>query len=329
MAKKSSAAIKKALDFLNKEGKRKPGRREMEFVSTGLINLDRTIGGGLVRGRIYELAGRESSGKTTLALEIVKAYQKLGQVVVFVDFECSLDIGYAEKIGVDISEDGFIFDQPQTLEDGLAVGEALIKSGAVGLVVVDSVAAMVPEKELEGSKAIAQQARAFGPEIRKYVSLLHETKTTGLFINQTRATLNSFRAGITTPGGDALKFFASARLFLTAGKSKVLDQAIHMKCRVWKAKVPGGEPWGLSEYEIRYGHGIVRELEILDIAKDKDLISERAGIFTLKNGGKDKKIKGRAKMMELLKSEAVKKWILSKEKAEDTKEKDEEKDEQQ
>jgi len=309
MSKKKSSDVKKVLDLLDKEGIRRPGKRSMDRVATGLVAFDESVGGGLVRGRIYEIAGNESAGKTTFTLECAKAIQALGQAVVYLDYEHALDIDYAESIGLDVSEDMFIFDQPQTLQGGLEVGYKLIESGVVGMVIVDSVAAMVPSKELDGSEAIAQQARAFSAPLRKYIGMLSRTNTIALFVNQVRADLSTWGSGMTTPGGKALKFFASVRMFLSARKSKAYDNGIRTKISIWKSKV-SMEQRGKSEYEIRPGVGVVREEELLDIAKEKGLISERAGIFKIKNGDDDKSFRGREKLMEFLKDERARDWIL-------------------
>lgn len=300
-------AINRVLKALDKDGRRKPGKRTKDVVGTGLIELDRSLGGGLVRGKMYEAAGMEQSGKTTLAFEMAKVFQALGEYVVYIDFEHALDAEYAAAVGVNMEEPHLIFEQPSTLEDGLGVGYDFIQSGAVGLVIVDSVAGMLPKKEQEGKRAPAQHARAFGPEVRKWISMLAETNTVGWFINQTRATLNQYNP-ITTPGGAALKYAASVRLFLTAGKSKIYDDGIHTKIRIWKNK-QSKDQRGISEYEIRPMIGIVREEEILAIAKKKNLVSERSGIFKIR----DKKIRGRDKALALLQDEKMKAWVLDEE----------------
>lgn len=306
MAKKADKALQKALDVLDEQGARRPGRRKTERFLTGLVRLDESIGGGIVKGRIYEIAGNETAGKTTLALEVVKAIQAQGSAAVYLDFEHALDPAYAARIGVGISEDKFVFDQPETLQDGLLVGLELIGSGAVGVVVIDSVAAMVPESELEDSKAPAQQARAFGPELRKYIGVLSKTGTAALFVNQVRASFKKWEK-FTTPGGKGLKYFASVRLFLSAGKSKVYDDGIRTKISVWKNKTSVDQR-GKSEYEIRPIAGIVRSEEILDIAKKKGLVSERAGIFTAGS----RKIRGRETMLKYLEDERLREWVLTK-----------------
>lgn len=312
MTTSRSKDIAKVLKALEKAGTRKPGKRTKDIVPTGLIGFDRSVGGGLVRGRIYELAGNQSTGKTTFAFECIKAFQSLGEYAAFIDFEHALDLDYAAAVGVSTEEPNLLFEQPTTLESGLGVGYELIKSGAVGIVVVDSVAGMMPESEAAGKKAPAQQARAFGPEVRKYISLLAETNTVGLFINQTRVDFNLFASGITTPGGSALKFFSSVRMFMTAGKSKVYDDGIHSKIRIWKNK-QSPDQRGISEYEIRPMLGIIRAEEVLAIGKEKGLITDRAGIFKVR----DKTIRGREKMLEILNDEKMKDWIINGKKEEE------------
>ena len=315
MASKSS--LKRALNLLDKHGARSPGKRTKDFVPTGLIGFDESIGGGLVKGRIYEVAGMEQAGKTTFVCECIKAIQALGQTVLYNDYEHVFDINYAEDMGVDISEEMFIFEQPKTLEAGMAVSRALIETGDIGMDATDSVAAMVAKMEIEadekGKNQPAMQARAFGPKLKQYIQLLSSTGTIGIFVNQVRADFSKWGSGLATPGGKALKFFASSRMFMSAGKSKVYDDGIHAKIRIWKNK-QSPDQRGLSEYEIRPSKGIVREEELLDIGKKKGLIKERGGIFKIK----DKSIRGREKMMEALQDDRIREWIVSNETTEDS-----------
>jgi len=309
---KPSKAIQKALAVLEKRGLRRPGKREIEFMPTGLIGLDKSIGGGLVKGRVYEVAGQESAGKTTLILECIKSVQSMGLAVAYNDYEHALDMRYVEDMGVDVSEDAFIFEQPDTLEDGMAVSATLIETGAIGMVVDDSVAAMVSKlenelTEIKKKDRPAVVASKFGPRLRQYIGLLNRSNTIGVFINQVRADFGTWGTGITTPGGKALKFFASARLFLSAGKSKIYEDGIHTRVRVWKNK-QSADQRGVSEYEIRPSLGIVREEELLAIAKEKGIISERGGFFKVED--QEKRIRGRAKILEMLKDEQVKQRIL-------------------
>jgi len=313
--KPKQSVLGAAAEDLKKKGLHRPGKRTVEVFKTGLIAFDKGFGGGLVRGKIYEIAGRESTGKTTLCTEIAKQIQRqLKKAVVYLDFEHSYDVAYAAAMGLEVDDpDAFIFDQPNSLEDGLKVGRRLIETGKVGAVVVDSVAGMSPKSEIkvnkkgEESSAPAQQAQAFGPEIRKYISLLANTNTIGLFVNQTRVKFATWgKSGTTTPGGSALKFFASGRMMLFCRRSKVHpEDGKRTKICIWKNKTLGGVCQD-SEYEIRPMMGILREEELLEIAQNAGIITDKQGYYTLAG----KKFRGREKILEVLRDERVRKWIL-------------------
>ena len=307
---KRASALSRAASSLEKDGLRRPGRTEPEILPTGLVKFDEALGGGLVRGRIYEVAGSEQRGKTTLALEICRIVQEvLGLAVVYSDYEHALEFDYAKRVGVNMSKDKFLFEQPDVLEDGLYVGRKFIESAGVGVSVLDSVAGMIPQSEHDNKGGTAAVARAFGPELRKYVALLAKTQTIGIFVNQTRTTFKNWMAAETTPGGKALKFFASVRMFCYGGKSSVEPWrkigGLRSKMYIKKNKILGGGR-GSAEYEILPDRGIVKEYEILEIAKKKELITERLGIYTLGS----RKFRGLDTILEVMKNEEVREWIL-------------------
>jgi len=302
---KPKGKLDAALKALTKQGLRRPGRTKHEVVPTGLIGFDAGIGGGLVRGRIYEIAGNESTGKTTLALEIAKAFLNRGQAVVYNDYEHALDPAYAEAMGVRVVD--LVFEQPDSLEGGMAVGKKLIETGQVGLAIVDSVAAMQTISEGKGSIAPAQVPRALGPILKDYVGLLSRTQTVGLFINQVRTKFAVYGAsGIETPGGRALKYLASARMFLTARRSKLFPGGIRTKVSVWKNKTNGGICLP-SEVEIVPMRGVVREQELLELAVVAEVVvTDGVGNYVI-NGHK---IKGRERVLAALRTDKGRTWVM-------------------
>jgi recombination protein RecA len=250
----------------------------VEVISTGSPSLDLALGvGGLPRGRIIEIFGPESSGKSTLALETIAEAQKRGGNVAFIDAEHALDPEYAKRIGVDIKK--IIISQPDSGEDALNLVERLVKSGLFDVIVVDSVAALAPKAELEGEIGdhfIGLQARLISQALRKLTALISKTKTILIFLNQTRAQIGAMiGAQETTPGGKALKFYASVRIELKKiGQIKRGDEiiGIKVKARVVKNKV--APPFKTAEIEIYYGDGISYEADLLNLGEKLGVIKK-------------------------------------------------------
>lgn len=251
---------------------------DVEVISTGSPSLDLALGvGGLPRGRIIEIFGPESSGKSTLALETIAEAQRRGGNVAFIDAEHALDPEYAKRIGVDIKK--IIISQPDSGEDALNLVERLVKSGLFDVIVVDSVAALAPKAELEGEIGdhfIGLQARLISQALRKLTALISKTKTILIFLNQTRAQIGAM-IGVqeTTPGGKALKFYSSVRIELKKiGQIKRGDEiiGIKIKARVVKNKV--APPFKTAEIEIYYGEGISYEADLLNLGEKLGIIKK-------------------------------------------------------
>jgi recombination protein RecA len=251
-------------------------------ISTGSIGLDAALGvGGVPRGRVVEIYGPESSGKTTLALHVLAEAQKLGGVAAFIDAEHALDPIYSRKLGVDI--DNLLVSQPDTGEQALEIAETLVRSGAVDVVVIDSVAALVPRAEIEGEMGDAHmglQARLMSQALRKLTGTISKSRTSVVFINQIRMKLGvMFGNPETTTGGRALKFYASQRLDIRrVGSVKSGDQTIGNRTRVRVVKNKLAPPFRDAEFEIIYGEGISREAELLDLAVEHNVV-EKSGTW--------------------------------------------------
>ncbi|MFA7192140.1 MAG: recombinase RecA [Candidatus Paceibacterota bacterium] len=270
---------------------------DVNTISTGSVGLDMALGvGGLPRGRIIEIFGPESSGKTTLALHVVAEAQKTGGVCAYIDAEHAMDPDYAAKLGVKINE--LLISQPDTGEQGLEITESLIRSGKIDVIVIDSVAALTPKDEIEGDMGqshVGKQARLMSQALRKLTAIVAHSKTVVIFINQIRMQIGiMFGNPETTPGGKALKFYTSVRLDIRRiAQIKKGEDVVGSRTRVKVVKNKVAAPFKQTEFDILYGEGISREGEIIALGEKLGLIDKAGASYSMKNKEGEKVPMGR------------------------------------
>ena len=276
--------------------------RDVDVISTGSLGLDIALGiGGLPRGRVVEIYGPESSGKTTLTLQVISEAQKLGGTAAFIDAEHALDPGYAGQLGVNV--DDLLVSQPDTGEQALEIADMLVRSGAIDIVVIDSVAALTPKAEIEGEMGDAHvglQARLMSQALRKLTANIKRSNTLVIFINQIRMKIGvMFGNPETTTGGNALKFYASVRMDIRRiGSIKKGDEVAGSETRVKVVKNKVAPPFRQAEFDIMYGTGISREGEILELGVHHDIVEKTGAWYTYKG---DRLGQGRDNAREFLK----------------------------
>jgi recombination protein RecA len=276
--------------------------RDIEAISTGSLGLDIALGiGGLPRGRVIEIYGPESSGKTTLTLQVIAEAQKLGGTAAFVDAEHALDPGYAEKLGVNVDE--LLVSQPDTGEQALEITDMLVRSGSIDIVVVDSVAALTPKAEIEGDMGdshMGLQARLMSQALRKLTGNIQRSNTMVIFINQIRMKIGvMFGNPETTTGGNALKFYASVRMDIRRiGAIKKGDEILGNETRVKVVKNKMAPPFKKAEFQILYGEGISREAELIDLGVEHGFVEKSGAWYSY---GSDRIGQGKDNVREFLK----------------------------
>jgi len=276
--------------------------RDIEAISTGSLGLDIALGiGGLPRGRVIEIYGPESSGKTTLTLQVIAEAQKLGGTAAFVDAEHALDPGYAEKLGVNVDE--LLVSQPDTGEQALEITDMLVRSGSIDVVVVDSVAALTPKAEIEGDMGdshMGLQARLMSQALRKLTGNIQRSNTMVIFINQIRMKIGvMFGSPETTTGGNALKFYASVRMDIRRiGAIKKGDEILGNETRVKVVKNKMAPPFKKAEFQILYGEGISREAELIDLGVQHGFVEKSGAWYSY---GSDRIGQGKDNVREFLK----------------------------
>ena len=277
--------------------------RDIEAISTGSLGLDIALGiGGLPRGRVVEIYGPESSGKTTLTLQVIAEAQKLGGTAAFVDAEHALDPAYAEKLGVDVDE--LLVSQPDTGEQALEITDMLVRSASIDVVVVDSVAALTPKAEIEGDMGdshMGLQARLMSQALRKLTGNIKRSNTMVIFINQIRMKIGvMFGNPETTTGGNALKFYSSVRLDIRRiGAIKKGDEITGNETRVKVVKNKVSPPFKKAEFQILYGEGISREAELIDLGVQHGFVEKSGAWYSY---GEDRIGQGKDKVREFLKA---------------------------